>query len=482
MIHFVSVRVGTKYGPEYVAILHDMVARNLSKTEHAHWCVTDDPESLPEGVNAIAHDPELPGWWQKVALFSDRMPWQAGERVFYLDLDVCITGRLENLVERPGIMRDVLWPCFNSSVMVWDHGEHGQIWSDFDPGIIDLPGKTVPRECLPVGQINGGDQEWITEAEPGFPILPAEWCVSYRDAVGWPPSQSKVVVFHGAPKPHEVTTGWPPNVWKVGGYTSLPEMNGVNVDNSVILDNIRSAIARGLPWFSGFGPLDRAAIICAPGPSLKDHLAEIRWHRRNGGRIIALNNALGFLVANGVTPDAQVMLDARPENVAFVQDAPEATTYFLASQCHPDLFDALAHRTVVVWHNHIGPDIEALVEPFAETHPILLVPGGGTVGLRAMYLAFFSGYTKIHLYGMDGSYSGDTHHVTPQALNDGETTVSVVHGAKTYRCALWMARQAEEFQDQYRSLRRRGAQIFVHGDGLIPDIARQLRAEERAAA
>lgn len=483
MIHFVSVRVGQKYGPEYTAVLHDMVARNLSKTEHAHWQITDDPASLPEGVNPIPHDPELPGWWQKVRLFSADMPWGPGERVFYLDLDVCVTGRLEDLVERKGIMRDTLWPCFNSSVMVWDHGEHRAVWESFDPGDIDLPGRKVPRECLPAGQINGGDQEWITEAAPDFPTLPADWCVSYRDAKAWPPSQSKVVVFHGDPKPADVTTGWVPNVWKIGGYTSLPEMNGVNVDNSVILANIRSAISRDLDWFSGFGARERAAVICAPGPSLRDALPDIRAQKRMGGRIISLNNALGFLVANGITPDAHVMLDARPENVAFVADAPETTTYFLASQCAPELFDALADREVVIWHSHIGPDIEEIVEPFACTHPILLVPGGGTVGLRALNLAFYSGYRKIHVYGMDGSYADDgEHHVTAQALNDGETTVQVVLGDAQYRCSLWMARQAEEFQSQYRSLRRQGAAVFLHGRGLLPDMARMLRDEERRAA
>jgi hypothetical protein len=96
MLHVVSVRVGDKYGPEYTHILHNMIARNLSGEDHAHWQITDDPASLPEGINFIEHDPTLPGWWQKLNLFNPAMPWDKGDRVLYLDLDVCVTGRLED--------------------------------------------------------------------------------------------------------------------------------------------------------------------------------------------------------------------------------------------------------------------------------------------------------------------------------------------------------------------------------------------------
>jgi hypothetical protein len=103
------------------------------------------------------------------------------------------------------------------------------------------------------------------------------------------------------------------------------------------------------------------------------------------------------------------------------------------------------------------------VAPFLETHPVVLVPGGGTVGLRAINLCWLSGYNKIHVYGLDGSY-------------EGEETIGVVWRGQTYRCARWMARQAEEFQKQYRDLTARGVQLHVHGRGLIPDLARTLKA------
>jgi uncharacterized Rossmann fold enzyme len=494
MINFVMVWIGEKYGPEYPAILADMIARNASRLEAARiWCVTDRPDELPEGVEPIAPYPSLPGWWQKVWLFSSLMPWAHGERVVYLDLDVVITGSLEELVETKGIVKDWLWPCYNSSVMVWDHGEHPAIWSAFTPDIMTrTPGPLVPAGVLPRGEINGGDQEWISElAQAGdrWDLLRPDWCVNYRlSAQDWPPTGCKVVSFNGKPKPHEITEGWVTQAWKIGGLTSLPAMDGVNVENADIEANIAANLPRDVKWFTGFGDQDgrTVALVCG-APSMRDSLPEIRAQKRRGARLVSVNNALRYLVERGITPDVHIMLDARPENAAFVEQAPESVRYLLASQCHPDVFEALTGRDVVMWHNAYG-DSAFLRESLApwwdegpDQRPCILVPGGGTVGLRALWLSAYSGYKVIHVYGMDSSFAGDEHHAYPQALNDADRTVQVTLQDKTYRCAVWMARQAQEFQETWRQLRRRGVNVIVHGRGLIPDLCRHLREEAIAA-
>lgn len=497
-VHFAMVWVGERYGAEYPAALSDMIRRNASRIEDmALWCITDRPDELPAGVTAIPSDPALPGYWQKVRLFAPDMPWPLGERIVYLDLDVAITGGLEELAETPGIIKDWLWPGYNSSVMVWDHGDHAEVWSDFRPEIMTRsPGPYVPAECLAKGMLNGGDQEWITECagvydyEP-WPILRPDWCVNYRlHAQDWPPVGAKVVSFNGFPKPHEVTEGWVPDVWKIGGYTSLPLMDGMNVEHDEAYDHVRTNAARDLPWFVGHlqgeAKLGAVALVCG-APSMRDSLPEIRAQRRRGAKIVTVNNAWRFLVENGITPDAHVMLDARPENADFVREAPAGVRYFLASQCHPDVFEALADREVIVWHNGIGDNSElrdALAPWWDEgpnQRPCILIPGGGTVGLRALWLLAFSGYRSVHVYGMDSSFADDgAHHAYPQPLNDGERVIHVALKDKKYACALWMARQAEEFRGHWSDLRREGVQVFVHGRGLIPDLARALRAEARA--
>lgn len=500
-VNFVCVNVGPKYPMEYVAILQNMIARNVTNMENpcAFWCVTDRAHELPEGVYPIAHDPALPGWWQKVRLFSPEMPWAHGDRCVYFDLDVAITGRLEDLCERKGIAKDYGWPTYNSSLMVWDHGEHREIWDRFTPDIIDRsPGPLVSPDLLPKHVPNGGDQEWITEIG-GWDLFPDEWCVSYRwQAKNWPPAEAKVVQFHGDPKPADVTDGWVPNVWKIGGFTSLPEMKGVNTSEDLRLSNVRINSERDLPWFTTFREQERTCVVCCGAPSMKDHLADIRAHQKRGAKIVSVNNSWRLLLASGVNPDVHVMLDARPENVEFVKGAPKSLRFLLASQCHPAVFDALQGYDVGVWHNNFDNGAEKLreiLDPWwnegPNQRPCILVPGGSTVGLRCLWLAAYSGYRTIHVYGMDSSYAEDgTHHAYAQGLNDGETVIDVVMAAKRYRAALWMVRQAHEFQQTWKDLLeyeaepgvKRPVNVFVHGTGLVPDIYRALRAElmERA--
>jgi hypothetical protein len=494
MINFVTVWVGQRYCPEYVANLADMIRRNASLLESfSLWCITDRPDELPEGVQAIPAPAELPGWWAKIALFCPDRPWEPGERVVYFDLDVAITGRLEDFVQHKGIVKDWLWPCYNSSVMIWDHGEHGRIWSAFTPDVMHRsPGPIVPVEVLPHDAINGGDQEWISElaqAGDAWPLIRPDWVVNYRlHAQEWPPSDARVVSFNGKPKPLEVTEGWVPNVWKVGGYTSLPLMDGVNVDYSDIEANIIANLPRPVRWFTGFGAQSKAVALVCGAPSMRASLPDIRAQKRRGARIVTVNNAWRFLVENGIRPDVHVMLDARPENADFVKDAPQGVRYLIASQCHPDVFDALADRDVVMWHNGYGDNtflrqaLNPWWDPGPEQRPCILVPGGGTVGLRTLWLTAFSGYKTVHVYGMDSSYSDEgEHHAYPQALNDADRTLRVTLQGKTYRCAVWMARQADEFQTAWRELRRRDVHVIVHGQGLIPDLCRYLRQEAIAA-
>ena len=486
-VHFVMVRVGDRYGPEYVATLADMIARNASNLEEfAIWCVTDKPDELPEGVNAIPADPNIPpSWWAKCQLFSPAMPWEPGDRVVYFDLDVAITGRLEDLVEHDGIIKDWHWPCLNSSVMSWLHGEHREIWDTLTPEVMARP-STDLAPYLPKGQINGGDQEHITRLG-GWQTFPPAWFVSYRSAKGWPPNESKAVIFHGDPKPHEVTTGWVPNVWKMGGYTSLPVMGGVNVTHEALLANVRDAVKRDLPWFTGFGPHKRVACVVGGAPSVRDDIGKIRAQQKRGARIVTVNNTWRLMVDNGIMPDVHVMLDARKENAAFLKDAPKSIRYFIASQCHPDVFDALKDRDVVIWHNGFG-DNEAIREVLSpwwdegpNQRPCILVPGGGTVGLRSLWLCAFSGFKTIHMYGFDSSYEGDQHHAYAQPLNDTDRVMEVTMGDKIYRAAPWMVRQVEEARWHRADLIKEGVTLHVHGRGLLPDVMRSIREEERAA-
>lgn len=467
--HVVCVRVGTAYSRDYVAILHDMVARNLTKP-FRFWCVTDDPEPIHPDIEIIDAGQPLKGWWAKVWLFSPDLPWAVGERVVYFDLDTAIVGSLDEVVETRGIIRDWHVPGYNSSVMIWDCGEHAAIWSQFRLATVDYL---------------RGDQDWITncaKAGDKWDIFPRDWFVSYRShAETFPPVGAKAVCFHGRPKPHECG-GWVPDVWKIGGLSEMVVPDGMNVSFDLALSNIKENAKRDIPWFVGGQPHKDTMVLVGGGPSMKDHIKAIKAHKQRGAHIVALNNSGAFLNDHGIIPDALVVIDARPENIEFIKA--HAKRYLLASQCDPSLFDALKDRDCHLFHAGICDEVGDLLKPYWETHPCAVIGGGGTVGLRAINLAIVSGYRKLHLYGYDSSFS-DRHHAYPQPMNDQDTVVEVFVPLleKTYRCAVWMARQAAEYRDMaYPALKANGVKTWIHGTGLIPDLHRKLETSSASTA
>lgn len=470
-LHVVAVRVGQKYSRDYLAILHDSVCRNLAD-EFTFWCLTDDPRPVHPDIGLITADPSLPGWWAKVQLFSPEMPWEPGDRIIYLDLDVAIVGRLEDLAERKGVIRDWNRPGMNSSVMVWDHGEHRNAWASWMPEFMEE---------------YDGDQDYLmamsADADP-WHYFPRDWFVSYKKLDSFPPVGTKAAIFHGRPKPDQCD-GWVKDVWRVGGFAEFPQIKATNISLDKMLENIEANSKRDLPWFIGSKPHKDTLVIVGGAPSMKTRIPEIKAHRQRGAKILALNNAGTFLNSHGIVPDTLLVIDGRVEgeNVSFVRA--EAKGYVLASQCDPSLFDALEGKPVHLLHCGVSDEMIDLLKPYNETKPICVIGGGSTVGLRAGSVAIVSGYQKVHIYGMDSCFAGDEHHAYAQPLNDRDHAYEITMPAtgKRYLVAPWMARQAAEFRDLlHPAFEANNVRYFVHGEGLIPDMAKVLQGKWESAA
>lgn len=196
MLTVCCVKWGKKYPVEYVTKLEAMVKRNLS-VAHEFVCFTDDPGSVK--CKARKLPPGLDGWWNKIYLFKRGL---FEGRVLFLDLDVVITGSLDELVSvqsRFCTISDWHLPGYNSSVFVMDKDSHPEIWDDFDKTVMD---------------VFNGDQDWITEKIRNAAVFPSQWCVSYRShAVPGIPKGAKVVVFHGYPKPKDCPSEWIKEHW-----------------------------------------------------------------------------------------------------------------------------------------------------------------------------------------------------------------------------------------------------------------------------
>lgn len=464
MLNVVCVNAGNYEGRgvQYVRALNDMVRRNLPAGYPGRFIVfTDDREDYgPEIERRDLPCPFLTGWWHKLSLFKPGV-FEPGERVLFLDLDTLITGRLDPIADYAGefaILRDVYRPTgLQSSVMAWSVSPRSHaIWEMW----LEAGSPQTP----------GGDQTWIEQAigphDIWQDILPDAF-VSYKVTSGEPPAKASVVIFHGHPRPHEVREGWVPMVWKEGGITRA-ELDAVcNTAIEEIHAHVRSACARPLKWFDfDWSHHDRQICIVGGGPSLKDQLGALRWRREQGHEIWALNGAFDFLRAHDIEPDVQVIIDARAENAAFVQSPCHGVRYLLASQCHPDVFDALSGYDVTLFHCQSAGMEKLLAD---EERAVHLLGAGTTVCMKAMILAELGGARTIHLYGVDSCYLGEEHHSYAQPLNADETRMEVIYGDRTFQCAPWMVGQAEDFMEY--ATRFTGT-LSVAGDGLLAHIAR----------
>lgn len=470
-------------GARYVNLLREMVARNLPDGFAGEFvCFTDDITDIHPSIICRPLPREgLKGWWNKLALFAaDVFP--AGDRVVYFDLDTLITGPLDEIVAYDGkfaILRDFYRPNgLQSSVMAWEAGTLDFLWDNWEScGFLEP---------------EGGDQAWIESQMFGSfteeshdlwqDLFPGKFFSFKVDGRFDIPKGASVCVFHGEPRPHEVTEGWVPQVWKLGGGTSAEMVVQANVSRETIKSNILSAKQRNAQWLRLCEPHDGEALICAGGPSLKDDLPSIKAHIAQGAKVYAVNNALAFAAFNGIIPDAHVILDARPENIAFVPVNHPAERIY-ASQCDPSVLDA-AGPNLTLWH----PYFDGILEITGSEDQSAYVGGGSTAGLKAVVIAYGRGFRKIHLYGFDSSYRGDQNHAYPQPLNDGERIVDVtLPNGQAFKCAPWMVTQAEDFQELAKELTALGCELYVHGDGLLPAMAAlatpsQDAAEERAQA
>lgn len=241
MIHVVCLKHGTKYDSTYVNRLYNMVLRNTTHVlgqDFDFTCFTDDRAGIDP---AIKWKPlprkDLEGWWHKLWFFSPEFAETVGPgQVLYYDLDTVITGNVDPIFDydnrKPlAILRDVGYDRmpqppppekanYGSALLSWQVGWGHFIWERFSAD--------VGREMRGKGH---GDQGYIKHT-----VSPQDVCfwqdylptgcrtISYKWGIRDPdrgvadppvPKGVSVVLFHGVPRPHEVTgLSWMQEHWK----------------------------------------------------------------------------------------------------------------------------------------------------------------------------------------------------------------------------------------------------------------------------
>jgi len=250
---------------------------------------------------------------------------------------------------------------------------------------------------------------------------------------------------------------------------------------------MRYAFSKGYLTLQKIPAHDGEAILCGAGPSLADNLDTIRELQSKGHLVCAIKSAHDFLMENGIRPHMAVAVDPQEKIADLYKKPGYGIRYFMATQCHPAVFDALKGYKVVTWNIYTKSVKEYWEKHFkkkGQNRTLFFVNGGSTSGLRCISLAWIMGYRRLHLFGYDSCLkTPEGEDITVEQMEGADLKIGGVKNKKEvmaidaderrFYCDPAMALQANEFLPQVEHMP--DIRIKAYGKGLIPWIV------ERAA-
>lgn len=204
---------------------------------------------------------------------------------------------------------------------------------------------------------------------------------------------------------------------------------------------------------------DPLYIVCS-GPSLLD-----TWEilKDRPGEIWALNAAFDWLCEKGVRPDYGVCLACEEPILRYFQYCSTGDKFYFASQTHPVLMDRALSRGCSVKLFHVAAP-EGWDMPVPKDN---LIFGAGTVGTRAIDLAWVLGFRDVHILGMDACLSPDGRIAveTPMYDDRRDALRTFTTNGRAFVAMPSHARQVEDFASVLRPLT--GMTVTMYGDGML---------------
>lgn len=217
---------GTGYDWQYVEKLYNMLTRNCTKKIRLHVYTEHDRSVPPHMIKHILTEwPGIAGprksWWYKMQMFNQE---HHSGPMLYFDLDVVIVRNIDWIIELPTryfwAIKDFryLWRAnhngINSSIMWWDTRRFHHMWHEFSNQNIDLIRKRyhgdqdyISAHVTDIERRNFDYkyiQSWRWEALDGGMNFTTR--VYKRPHTGTTiGNETSVLIFHGNPKPHELT-------------------------------------------------------------------------------------------------------------------------------------------------------------------------------------------------------------------------------------------------------------------------------------
>jgi len=106
---------------------------------------------------------------------------------------------------------------------------------------------------------------------------------------------------------------------------------------------------------------EREIMLLGGGPSLLDFQEEIIQNRKDGMALATTNGAYNWCISQDLKPSCQLIIDAKETNIRFLPKVVEDCVYFLASQCHPSLFDKVPHDKTYMWQVSLNEELMPII-------------------------------------------------------------------------------------------------------------------------
>jgi len=224
LVNVICIKWGTKYGPDYVNKLRNMVQRHLQRP-HRFVCFTDDTagidpniETKPIPMVGFSEFDERKPWtfghgWLKLTSFAPTL-YDLQGRTLFLDLDIVVLDSLDPFFDAQADFTVIKeWDkkdeTGNTSCYLYTIGAHADA--------LEFLKNDYPRSISNVRN----EQEFITQfvARQGrLAYWPAEWCRSFKrhcmrkGLMSWfaeptIPQDARIVIFHGKPNPPDAIAG-----------------------------------------------------------------------------------------------------------------------------------------------------------------------------------------------------------------------------------------------------------------------------------
>lgn len=267
-------------------------------------------------------------------------------------------------------------------------------------------------------------------------------------------------------------------------YIHIPNADGTSTPLTVVckaavpeigrIQNVQVNIKRDILRFLHLPFLlkirEEPIAIVGGGPSLKNHLDEIRKYKW----IMAAGSSHDFLVENGIIPTFAAATDPKDETADYYLKPHKDTCYLLASQCPPKLFDQLKDYNVAMWHFHDQVDEEHYQGEQS-------ICWGCMVGVNCIQLALYLGFQQQHYFGYDCSIDGSESHAYRVADEERaeilsrrtEATIGEGPDTRKYWTTTALICQATHFFGVYSCPDGRFLKGKVYGDGMLAGIIKR---------